>query len=228
MAAADIMLRGGVGILRTMPTPAPEVLDRFRLQVAALGCPWPPNQPYGEYLRGLDLSTPTALAALHAAATLFRGAGYSAFNGTPPAQPTQAAVGAPYAHATAPLRRLVDRFVLVTCEALYRGVAVPAWVVEALPTLPAIMAQSDSLASRLDHESVDAVEAALLSSRVGETFDAAVIASRPGPPPSGTIQLSDPVVTTSIEGPVIAGSAVRATLVSADIATGQTVFALAT
>ncbi len=221
MAAAATMLDGGVGILRTMPAPFPDTLEHFRMQVGALGCPWPADQPYGEYLRGLDRSTPQGLAAIHAAASLFRGAGYTAFDGAPPENATQAAVAAPYAHATAPLRRLVDRFVLVTCEALLAGEPVPDWVREALPALPKIMGRSDGVASRLEHASVDAIEAALLSARVGETFEAVVISAKES---GGVIQLTDPVVTATVEGAVTAGESVRATLVTADIVSGTTLF----
>jgi exoribonuclease R len=209
MAAAKIMMDGGVGILRTMPAPWPDTLERFRNQVAALGVPWPREMAYGEYLRGLDRNDSRGLAAIHAAASLFRGAGYTAFDGSVPENPVQAAVAAPYAHATAPLRRLVDRFVLVT------------WARDALPTLPKIMSRSDGVASRLEHASVDAIEAALLVARVGEVFDAVVISAKAG---GGVIQLTDPVVTATIEGTVEAGQTVKATLVSADIATGTTLF----
>ncbi|MDJ0334223.1 RNB domain-containing ribonuclease [Salinibacterium sp. G-O1] len=223
MAAAAIMLDGGVGILRTMPAPDDETLENFRRQVAALGCPWPTDQAYGEYLRELDPAEPRALAAIHAATSLFRGAGYTAFDGELPEERLQAAVAAPYAHTTAPLRRLLDRFVLVTCEALTAGQPVPEWVREALPTLPKEMGRSDGVASRLDRASVDAIEAALLSDRIGEQFDVIVTGAKNG---GGSIQLTDPVVTASIEGEVTAGDSVRATLVSADIASGTVVFRL--
>ena len=227
MAAAAIMIKGGIGILRTMPAPETETLENFRRQVAALGCPWPVTEPYGEYLRGIDRDDPRGLAAIHAAASLFRGAGYTAFDGEAPEGLVQAAVAAPYAHTTAPLRRLVDRFVLIACEALVAGTPVPSWVREALPTLPKLMSRSDSVASGLDRASVDAIEAALLAARVGETFDAVVISVRNGgggSQPSGIIQLTDPVVTARVEGAVVAGESVRVTLESADIATGAVVF----
>ena len=73
--------------------------------------------PYGDFVRGLDRANPRHLALIHEATALFRGAGYTAFDGEPPAQREHAAVAAPYAHVTAPLRRLVDRFGLVVCEA---------------------------------------------------------------------------------------------------------------
>ncbi|MFC6234843.1 RNB domain-containing ribonuclease, partial [Leucobacter soli] len=41
MIAGRMMLDARIGILRTMPPPAPEALDGFRARVAALGTPWP-------------------------------------------------------------------------------------------------------------------------------------------------------------------------------------------
>jgi exoribonuclease R len=224
MAAASIMLDGGVGILRTMPAPSDETIHRFRLQVEALGQPWPEDLPYGEYLRGLDQDDPRQLAIIHAAGSLFRGAGYTAFDGELPEGTVQAAVGAPYAHTTAPLRRLVDRFSLLVCEALTTGAPIPDWLREALPTLPKIMSVSDGIASRLDNGAIDAVEAALLSTRVGEEFEAKVISAKKD---HGVVQLVEPAVTANVEGVVEPGATVRVVLVTADIASGTIAFRLA-
>ncbi|EPR76515.1 ribonuclease II [Leifsonia rubra CMS 76R] len=224
MEAARIMLEGKVGILRTMPAPDPETLADFRRQVASLGCPWSENQNYGEYLRALDHSDARALAAIHAATSLFRGAGYTVFDGAHPDETIQAAVAAPYAHATAPLRRLVDRFVLVACEAILAGRDVPKWVRETLPELPGVMARTSSLASQLERSSVNAIEAALLSARVGDEFDATVVSERVD---GGVIQIAEPVITARITGKVSAGDTVRARLVAAEIATGTIEFVLA-
>ena len=221
MAAARIMIGGGVGLLRTMPAPEAPAIDRFRLQTLALGWPWSPELAYGEYLRTLDSNDPHQLAIIHAARSLFRGAGYTVLDGATPDATIQAAVGAPYAHTTAPLRRLVDRFVLVTCEALVAGHPVPSWVRDALPSLPAIMSASDGIASRLDRGVIDAVEAAVLRGRVGEVFDATVISARQG---GGMIQLVDPAVAAECTGQLEAGSRVRATLVTADIPTSTVRF----
>ena len=95
MAAATFMLDGKVGVLRTMPAPDEETIARFRRQVDALGVPWEPDLQYGEYLRTLDPSKTQHLAVIHAAASLFRGAGYTAFDGELPADTTQAAVAVP-------------------------------------------------------------------------------------------------------------------------------------
>ncbi|GAB3282848.1 RNB domain-containing ribonuclease [Sinomonas notoginsengisoli] len=182
MAAADLMVKAGIGILRTMPAPDEKSLRHFRRQTLALGKPWDDSLPYGEYLRSLDAAEPRQLAILHAAAALFRGAAYTPFDGEVPANPAQAAIAAPYAHTTAPLRRLVDRFVLVLCEALANGAVVPAWVRAALPDLPALMASSDQLAGKVERATLDIVEAALLVNSVGQEFDAVVVS---GSKPAG-------------------------------------------
>lgn len=221
MAAAEMMIEGRVGILRTMPAADPADLAAFRAQTSALGIPWRPGIRYGDYLRGLDRRAPAALAILDAAAGLFRGAGYAAFDGEAPADPVQAAIGAPYAHTTAPLRRLVDRWSLVVCAALSAGAAVPAWARESLPSLPGIMDRSDGLANRLEAASLDRVEAALLSGSEGAVFDAVVLGRRNG---GARVQVVQPPVTAKVAGlDADPGATVRLRLRAADIATGTVV-----
>jgi len=175
MAAAKIMLDAGVGVLRTMPAPTPEVVAWFRRVARGLGAEWPQDEPYGDFIRGLDRTNPRHLALIHEATALFRGAGYTAFDGQPPAQPQHAAVAAPYAHVTAPLRRLVDRFGLVVCEAVGRGAAVPDGVRAALPLLADLMRDSDRRARAAERACADATEAAVLRGREGESFGAIVV-----------------------------------------------------
>ncbi|CAM3201833.1 Ribonuclease R [Arthrobacter ulcerisalmonis] len=232
MAAAQLMITGKIGILRTMPAPDEKSLNHFRIQTQALGKPWQGTLSYGEYLRTLDATDPRQLAILHSAGMLFRGAAYTAFDGEAPANVIQSAIGAAYAHTTAPLRRLVDRFVLVLCEALSNGKDVPSWVREALPSLPEIMSSSDQLASRMERMALDTVEAALLVNHVGQEFDAIVIAgSKPardngssGSNGSGTVQIAEPAVTARCAGELESGTKVRVRLVSADISTREVHF----
>jgi exoribonuclease R len=215
MAAAALMLERRTGILRTLPPADPEAIAEFRRRVAAIGHAWPSDMPYGEYLRGVEHTDPAEPAIMHAAAGLFRGADYVAFDGEPPADPIQAAIGAPYAHTTAPLRRLVDRFVLAMCT------DAPAWAREALPALPDAMRRSGSLAGRVEDGAVDRVEAAVLSSRIGEEFDAVVVSRTKG---GSRIQLADPFVTATIPDAAEPGSEIRVRVTSADIATGRVAF----
>jgi exoribonuclease R len=244
MAAAELMLQGKVGILRTMPAPDESSLRHFRRQTGALGKPWDGRISYGEYLRTLDPTDPRQLAIVHSAGMLFRGAGYTYFDGAVPEDAIQSAIGAAYAHSTAPLRRLIDRFVLVICEALSNGAEVPGWAREALPSLPAIMAASDQLAAKLERLSLDTVEAALLSNHIGQEFDAVVISgSKPakngstngngkgsngngksngnGNGPSGIVQIAEPAVTARCPGELESGTQVRVRVVSSDIVTRE-------
>ncbi|UJP11345.1 RNB domain-containing ribonuclease [Microbacterium sp. KUDC0406] len=227
MAAADIMLDGGVGVLRTMPQPDEETFEEFRTQTRALGRPWTTGR-YGEYLRSLDRADPLTLPVLEAASALFCGAGYVVFDGTAPEETLQAAIGAPYAHATAPLRRLVDRWSLAICLALSRGDEVPAWAREGLAELPRLMQESSSRASQLNAQTVERVEAALLAPRVGEVFEATVIRPANGEG-EATVQIAEPAVTARAPVPAGArpGGVVRVRLDAADIRTGAVAFSAA-
>jgi len=221
MAAARVMLDGGVGILRTMPAPDPSAVERFRRQTRALGVAWPTGQRYGEYLRGLDHVDAHHLAVIHQAAGLFRGAGYTPFDGDPPQAIEHAALAAPYAHVTAPLRRLVDRFGLVICEALCAKRPVPEWVRSALATLPKAMADSDRRAGAVERACTDAVEAAALTGLVGSTLVGSVVdLTRKSQP---VVQLFEPAVLAMAEGSATPGEQVRVIVGSADIATGRAV-----
>jgi exoribonuclease R len=219
MAGADIMLAGQVGILRTMPEPDHRALARFRRQAHALGARWPAEQSYGGFLRSLDRQDPRHLALVHEATALFRGAGYTPFDGAVPETTGHAAVADQYAHVTAPLRRLVDRFGLVVCEALCQDRVVPSWVREALPALPGVMSASDQLANRLERACTDAVEAAVLAHRVGQTFEAAVVdVGHPADSgPHGVVQLTEPPVLAPVTGDVQLGATLHVRLVAADV-----------
>ena len=112
MVAARIMLDGGIGVPRTIPAADEAALRCLRHQAVALGVDWPAGAAYGDVLAGLDRSGPRVAAFLAAATSLFRGAAWTPFVGASPEQPDHGAVGTPYAHVTAPLRRLVEAAVL--------------------------------------------------------------------------------------------------------------------
>ena len=177
-AAADLMVEAGVGLLRTLPAPEERSVQRFRRQAEALAVDWPPGAGYGKLLAELDPDEPAQLALLHDSGSLFRGAGYTAFTDGAPAERTQAAIADEYAHVTAPLRRLVDRFGTAVCEAVSRDAQPPQWAVEALPALPEVMRRADRVSSALERAAVDLAEAVLLTGRVGEVFDAVVVEHR--------------------------------------------------
>lgn len=178
-----------------------------------------------------------------------RGAGYTAFDGEPPADPRHGAVGAAYAHVTAPLRRLADRYATEVCLALHAGTPVPEWARTALPKLPSVMAGTDRVASAATRAAVDLTEAVLLAHRVGESFEAAVLdvdrpptapvaADAPVPAPAsrqsgrsarragGTVAVDEPPVRARCEGDLPLGERVRVRLVTADPVARKVLFAL--
>ena len=217
MAAAKLMLDGGVGLLRTMPSPAPETVARLRLAATALGVAWPDGASPGTVIAGLDPSEPRAAAFVDQAAEMMRGAGYTAFAGSPPEQPGHGAVAAAYAHVTAPLRRLADRYATEACLALFAGTEVPGWVRDALPRLPEVMSATDRVAGAAERGAVDLTEAVLLAERIGEEFDAAVLDVDNNRHKGGAVALDDPPVRARCEGEALPlGERIRVRLVEAD------------
>ncbi|WP_054054978.1 RNB domain-containing ribonuclease [Alloactinosynnema sp. L-07] len=214
MSAAKIMLDAGIGVLRTLPDPDDGALAWLRRSAKVLGIEWPKDATVAELLAGLDASRPEALALFMDATRLLRGAGYTVFDGSAPELSTHAGIAASYAHVTAPLRRLVDRFGTEICLALCAGEEVPEWVRAALPLLPDLMEGSDSLASKVDRACLDQVEAWVLADRVGHEFDAVVLRAEGG---SAEIFIAEPPVLGRCAGEGLPeGETIRVRLTAAD------------
>ncbi|MFJ9925033.1 RNB domain-containing ribonuclease [Streptomyces misionensis] len=202
MAAADLMLALGTGILRTLPAAPDGAVARLRRTARALGIDWPHHVPYAAVISALDPREPHHAAFLQECTTLLRGAGYTVFrDGALPAITTHAAVAAPYTHCTAPLRRLADRYALELCLSAVSDQPTPDWVLAALDALPHRMADGAQRAGTVEHEAIDIVAAALLKDRVGEVFDACVVDVDERRPGTGTVQLASPAVIGRVEGP---------------------------
>ena len=164
---------------------------------------------------------------LYACTTLFRGAGYVAFDGEVPEQPLHGAMMAPYAHCTAPLRRLVDRYVSQICLSVCAGEEVPDWVRAELHTLPETMAEALRRSNAYERGIVGLVEALVLSGRRDETFDATVIGWDERRD-AGEAQLEEPAVQAPLVGDgVQLGSEVRAVLTEVDLLEGRVQFRVA-
>ncbi|WP_188194096.1 RNB domain-containing ribonuclease [Nonomuraea sp. SYSU D8015] len=226
MAAATMMLDAEIGILRVLPRPRPDDLAKVRRVAGALGVPWPDGAGYGAVVHDLDPKDPQQAAFLHESKVLLRGSGYESFDGAPPEEAGHSAVAAPYAHVTAPLRRLVDRYATEVCLAVAAGEPVPADVRAALASLPALMSSSGRRAAAVDRACVDLVEAFLLRDRLGQAFEAVVIDvdERRG---GGQVQLADPAVIARCDGELPLGEQVTVRLAQADPATREVRFTLA-
>ncbi|OEJ31806.1 RNB domain-containing ribonuclease [Streptomyces subrutilus] len=229
IAAADLMLAAGTGILRTLPQAPDGAVGRLRRAAKALRIDWPHHVPYAELVRSLDPHRPDHAAFLQECTALLRGAGYTVFTGGETPDPAiHAAVAAPYAHCTAPLRRLADRYAGELCLAAVAGAEPPRWAVAALDALPKEMADGTRLANGAERECVDLVEAALLKDRVGEVFEATVIDVKDNAPREGTVHLKDPavvgrVVSTALDLPL--GERIRVRLTAADPGNSKILFA---
>lgn len=213
MAAAELMLQAGIGVLRVMPEPSPRDLARVRAVARTLGLTWPKDQSYPDFVRSLDPDAPTTVPMLTACTTLMRGATYTVLS--PEAElTTHAAVAAPYAHVTAPLRRLVDRYGLAVANAVCAGEDVPDWALAGLADLPEAMRSAGSVARNLQRANVDLVEAGVLSGQEGTEFTAIGVSSRPG---VGTVHVVEPAVIAECEGDVPLGEEVTVRLEEADM-----------
>ncbi|KIM15891.1 ribonuclease II, partial [Rhodococcus erythropolis] len=180
MCAGRMMIDAGIGLLRTLPPAEESAVRTLRRTAVALGITWPEGRSVGQILAGLDSNEPSTMALMSVAPSLLRGADYAAFDGQLPELTVHSGIGAPYAHVTAPLRRLSDRFSTEVCLAITAGTPVPEWVRTALPELPDIMSGSDSLANKVDRACIDLTESTLLDGRVGEVFDAVVMRAKDG------------------------------------------------
>ena len=159
---------------------------------------------------------------------LLRGSGYVGFVGEVPDQPEHSALASEYAHVTAPLRRLGDRYAGEICLALCSGDDVPGWVLDRLHDLPQTLQRADQMSHRYEGAIVDLVEAGVLRQRLGERFEGVVVDVDEKDDKRGIITLQTPAV----EAPVVAeetvplGNEVTATLTRADLASRSVVFTL--
>ncbi|HSN07277.1 MAG TPA: RNB domain-containing ribonuclease, partial [Candidatus Angelobacter sp.] len=133
-----------------------------------------------------------------------------------------AAVASAYAHVTAPLRRLVDRYATECCLAIAAGAPVPQWALDALPVLPEEMRAADQRARALDRACVDLVESVLLEPHVGKEYPAVVVDQRKD---YDVVQLHWPAVRAHVRGGGLGlGRRVTLRLVQADPARREVAF----
>lgn len=228
MAGASLMVEHEVGLLRTLPPADPRDVARLRRVARGLGIAWPEAMAYDDFIRSLDEALPAHQAMTVACTRLLRGSGYAAFDGSLPEQTRHSAIAAEYAHVTAPLRRLCDRYAGEVCVALCAGQPVPDWALRALPELPKEMQESGRRAGSYERAVLDLVEAAVLAHRVGEEFDAVVTSVHEGHEDEGVVMIAEvgaeAPVSSSSKQPLPLGHDVRARLVTADIAARKVAF----
>ncbi len=218
MGAASLMVYARVGLLRTLPPPDPHDVQRLHRTARALDIEWPAEQLYPDFIRSLDPSRANHAAMVLACTRLLRGSGYVGFDGEVPGQPEHSALASEYAHVTAPLRRLADRYAGEVCVALCAGEDVPGWVHDKLHELPATMQESSRRAGAYEKAVLNLVEAAVLRPHVGSMFDGVVVAVDEKDKEKGDVVVQEPAVEARVTGsaPLPLGTDVSVRLVEAD------------
>lgn len=212
LAVADALLKAHTGLFRVMPEPEGWALKRLRNTAKAMDIDWPKGREVPEMERILDPADPNQAALLLAIRKASPGATYEPYRDG--VTPWHAAMAASYAHATAPLRRLADRYVIMAAYAVANGRPVPAAITHAFDRLPKVMARAEALGGNIQRAVIDLAEAIVLKDRIGETFAAVVTdVDQRGP----RIQLCGlPVVSRLKDAEVEAGARIDVRLDEAD------------
>ena len=212
MAVADLLQAHRTGLFRVMAAPDSHAEARLRLTARAFGIAWPEAAPLAQFEKTLDPLDPRHAAFMLAVRRAGRGASYVPYRDGQ--TPWHAAMAATYAHATAPLRRLADRYVVRAALAVASGQAVPEPVSAAFERLPAVMDKAEARSGQIERAAIDLAETAILAHRAGEEFEAVVTdIGETG----ARIQLCDlPVVARVAADGVVPGAALKVRLESAD------------
>jgi len=215
LAVAQALLQAKTGLFRTMAEPQDWAVRRLRHTARALDVAWPKSESLQALERRLYPAQPAEAALMLAIRRASQGAGYQPYR--PDVRPWHAAVAATYAHATAPLRRLADRFVVEAALAVANGKPVPQAMQAAFEQLPDVMVKADQLSGQIGRAVVDLAEAVALQGHEGERFEAFVtdIDQR-----GARIQLCAPAVVARIKTDGLTpGQRLTVKLESADPAT---------
>ena len=172
LAVAQALLAHETGLFRVMPEPDARAVARLRQTARAFGLIWPKMAPLAQFERTLNPTIPAQAAFMLAVRRAGSSADYAPY--APGVIPWHSAVAATYAHATAPLRRLADRYVLEAVLSVANGRPVPDAASAAFAGLPAVMAKAASHGGQIDRAVIDLAETVMLSGRQGEVFHAVV------------------------------------------------------
>ena len=178
MVLGDLLMKSQVGLYRVMDEPASRAMDRLRREAHALKIPWAADETIKDVQRRLD---PTNLVHQRFLLIVRRAGGrasYAAYS--PDKVPWHAAIGATYVHATAPMRRLADRYVLDLACLLTKNEAIPDELLTKLNALPEVMAAGEGKAKGVDRAVIDLIEVVSLQGRIGEVLEAEVVDAEQG------------------------------------------------
>jgi exoribonuclease R len=213
LAVADALHAAGTGLFRVMPEVDERRMRSLRHAARAFGLDWAADATLAQFEQSLPRDDPRTSAFLIAVRRAAGGAAYAPFD--PQHRPWHSAVAATYAQATAPLRRLQDRYVVEAALAIANGRPVAPEVLDAFDRLPGAMAAGEQRANRAERMALDLAEAVVLAGREGEIFDAVVIDEGEW---GVDVQVAEPAVLTRLVARrVDPGDDLRIRLVSVDV-----------
>jgi exoribonuclease R len=220
LAVADALLAAHTGVFRVMPDVDGHRIGRLRHFAQAFGLEWPRDVRLEDFLRTLPHDDYRTSAFLLAVRRASGGARYEAYHEGQ--RPWHSAVAATYAHATAPLRRLQDRYVIEAALAVVNGKPVPDEIKAAFETLPRAMSRGEQRANRAERQALDLAEAVVLSGQEGRTFPAIVIDEGDW---GVEFQIADPAIVGRVPANhVDPGDEIRVKVVHVDIVTAEVTY----
>lgn len=220
IAIAQALHAAQTGLFREMPAPGERAIRRLRQTARGLGLDWPDGHSLAQFERTIDARTTAGATFQLAVRRMTGGADYAPYRDGH--RPFHAALGAMYCHATAPMRRLADRYVLETVLALADGGPRRDHDAKLFAQLAETMNAADAREGAIERAVLDLAEAALLEGREGEVFRALVTERDEK---GARLQLIDvPVVARVDTRSVASGDEVQVRLVSADAVRGEVRF----
>jgi exoribonuclease R len=173
IALAELMQASHIGLFRNMAEPAPQAISRLRYEAQALGIEWSRHEKLRDLLKRLDPDDVTVQRFSILARRAGGRAEYAIYTSTN--SPWHSAIASVYAHGTAPMRRLADRYVLELTLKLYAGQSIEERDRDKLNSLAPIMTSSDLRSRNVERAIIDLIEAVSLQDRIGEIIDAEVV-----------------------------------------------------
>ena len=222
MCAGQMMVSAGKGPLRTLRPAGDGAEEMFRREARALGYRLADDDHVGHFLAGVDADSPAGMAVMREAQKLLRGAGYGLVDDG--GAEVHAGIGGHYAHVTAPLRRLFDRFAAEHCLAISGGYETPSWAAETVGQAVGAMTRTSQLANTVDRACLNLTEATVLVPWLGHNFAATVLHADRRRGQSRVFVHEPPVLADTLGSPAD-GTRITVSLIKADTASREVLFA---
>ena len=212
LAIGNLFLQNGIGIFRVMDEPSPRSIEQLRRAAHALNIDWHKDETLRDLQRRMDPMNATHQRFLLDARRGGGKATYAVFD--PTRKPWHSAMAATYTHATAPMRRLADRYVLDLAECLANQQKPTTEFLAKLNQLPDVMLRYETRANNVDRAVIDLLEAVALQNRIGEILLAEVIDAG-----SSIVQTEDAAIRARVQGlpkQIAEGQKIRVRIEAAD------------